>query len=160
MELLAKDLQKENEFKEKQQTIIYEDILKKANAKIKLTHDIHKKTNCVFTLPQIVYGQPRYDTESCIIFLMYKLRANGFRVKQKSKDSIKINWKPKNTNKEKKIQSFADESVSKKEKEKKKKKEKEITPPWEKPKAFNLDTAFDKLAARAELIRQFENNES
>ena len=160
LNLNAKDLQKQNNDQEKKRTMLYEDILRKANIKIKRAHDL-KKTETEFEIPQIVFGQPKVDTEACIIFLMYKLRENKFKVKQISETKIRISWKPKKKNKEKKIKGIIKEQKKKKSKNSKKDPEVPLASNYAEPLAFrglgSKSSSFDHIAARAELIRKFES---
>lgn len=102
-EILAEDLIKQDEDICHKQTIIYEEVLKKCFAKIKITNNIKKQKECLFDIPPIIYGHPRFDIEACIIFLTIKLKKNGFKVKKKSDNQIKISWKPKPTDKKSEI---------------------------------------------------------
>lgn len=107
----------------KKQTIIFEDVLKKCYTRIKMTNDIKKVKECVFEIPQIIYGHPRFDIEACMIFIILKLKEKGYKAKQKSETEIKINWKPKDPNKKKEIKNAIKESEKKPKKNKSLKKD-------------------------------------
>lgn len=116
-EILADDLLKKDEELCKKQTIIYEDVLKKCYSKIKISNNIKKQKECIFEIPQIIYGHPRFDIEACMIFIIIKLKNNGFKAKQKSETEIKISWKPKESDKKKEIK----KNIKEREEEKKSK---------------------------------------
>lgn len=125
-EIHADDLIKKDNEMTKKYTIIYEEVLKKCFSKIKITNDIKKLKECVYEIPQIIYGHPKFDISACMIFVMIKLKQNGFKVKQKSDTEIKISWKPKKGSERKKVIEIAESSKEKSKKEKPKKEKREI----------------------------------
>jgi len=71
----------------------YNTILNRIHQRIKITS--RKQLNeqfCWFVVPEIMIGVPRYDSSTCITYVMDKLQDNGFRVRYTHPNLILISW--------------------------------------------------------------------
>ena len=72
----------------------YTKVLNRAHARIKLTS--RQKNNaqcCWFLVPEVMIGVPKYNTASCIAYVIDKLKDNGFGVKYTHPNLVFISWK-------------------------------------------------------------------
>ena len=73
---------------------VYKRILNRAHAKIKHTSRQRNTEHwCFFIVPEFLVGTPRYDSGSCIAYIMDKLMANGFLVKYTHPNLLFISWR-------------------------------------------------------------------
>jgi len=73
---------------------VYNKVLNRIHAKIKLTS--RQKINeqyCWFLVPEVMIGVPRYDSGSCIAYLVDKLKTNGFNTCYTHPNLLFISWK-------------------------------------------------------------------
>ena len=71
----------------------YNKILEKIHHQIKVAS--RQKLNnqcCWYVIPEFVFGIPRYDIKSCIIYIIQSLEENGFRVKYTHPNLLLIAW--------------------------------------------------------------------
>ena len=72
----------------------YTKVLNRAHARIKQTS--RQKNNaqcCWFLVPEVMIGVPKYNTASCIAYVIDKLKDNGFGVKYTHPNLVFISWK-------------------------------------------------------------------
>lgn len=50
-------------------------------------------TDIIYTIPPFIIGLPRLDLEDCVVYLVYQLRNNGFKVNFTYPNMLHINWK-------------------------------------------------------------------
>lgn len=61
---------------------VYDEILKDCHAKIKGSAKLNGSiTECSFNVPPFKFGLPVYNQKACIIYIVDKLKKNGFTVK-------------------------------------------------------------------------------
>jgi len=89
------DIQKKQYEKDKRRLEIYSKILHKCYYKINSTSD-NEYEHCFFRVPEYVMGSPIYNLTKCVIFLLQKLRENGFKCKYCHPFMIYISWGHKN----------------------------------------------------------------
>lgn len=77
--------------REKKKLEIYKIILKQCHSHIDYYVSFEKHF-CVYTVPSIIFGQPIYDINACICYLMYKLTKDGFDIKFFSPNKMLISW--------------------------------------------------------------------
>lgn len=71
----------------------YNTILNRIHQRIKNTS--RKQLNeqfCWFVVPEIMIGVPKYDSSTCITYVMDKLQDNGFRVRYTHPNLLLISW--------------------------------------------------------------------
>lgn len=69
----------------------YRTILKKCHNKIKLSAK-KGESACVYVIPKIIYGLPKYDQIKCAEYCIEKLRNNGFVVIFTIPNLLVISW--------------------------------------------------------------------
>ena len=72
----------------------YTKVLNRAHVRIKQTS--RQKNNaqcCWFLVPEVMIGVPKYNTASCIAYVIDKLKDNGFGVKYTHPNLVFISWK-------------------------------------------------------------------
>ena len=72
---------------------LYNKLLNRIHVKIKMTS--RQKINnqfCVFPVPEVMLGVPKYDQGACIAYLIDKLKENGFNVRYVHPNTIWIAW--------------------------------------------------------------------
>lgn len=89
------DIQKKQYEKDRKRLEIYTKILQKCYYKINSTSD-NEYEHCFFRVPEYVMGSPIYNLTKCVIFLLQKLRENGFKCKYCHPFMIYISWGHKN----------------------------------------------------------------
>tara|TARA_B100000963_G_scaffold334764_1_gene328250 strand:+ start:1414 stop:1842 length:429 start_codon:yes stop_codon:yes gene_type:complete len=89
------DIQKKQYEKDKKRLEIYNKILQKCYYKINSTSD-NEYEHCFFRVPEYVMGSPIYNLTKCVIFLLQKLRENGFKCKYCHPFMLYISWAHKN----------------------------------------------------------------
>lgn len=71
----------------------YKKILARIHNRIKITSRQNKNIEyCWFTVPEIIFGAPKYDQGSCIAYLMENLKENGFTVTYIHPNLLFISW--------------------------------------------------------------------
>ena len=72
---------------------VYKKILNRTHQKIK--YESRQKSTghyCFFIVPEFLVGTPRYDSASCIAYIIDKLSQNGFIVKYTHPNLLFISW--------------------------------------------------------------------
>ena len=86
-------LHKINEEREKFKLKVYESVLKKCHERIKFVSKLPKSNSfCFYVVPNILYGVPLYDINSCIVYVVSALIKNGFYVAYTHPNLIYISW--------------------------------------------------------------------
>lgn len=76
-----------------QQLNLYNKILNRIHVKIKTTSRQRLNNQfCVFVVPEVMLGIPKYDQGACIAYLIDKLKENGFNVRYIHPNTIWIAW--------------------------------------------------------------------
>jgi len=72
---------------------LFNKILNRIHVRIKTTskQNINEQF-CWFLVPEIIIGVPKYDNDSCIAYLLDKLKKNGFNVKYIHPNTLLISW--------------------------------------------------------------------
>ena len=71
----------------------YNKILAKIHHQIKIAS--RQKINnqcCWYVIPEFVFGIPRYDIKSCIVYIIQTLGDNGFKIKYTHPNLLLISW--------------------------------------------------------------------
>ena len=91
------ELQNNIRKKEKKQKRIFTKILLQCVKRIK-TVAKNEQTECIYSVPNVVFGLPLFNKMTCLEFLIEKLTKKGFRVYPMPPEHILISWKviPKN----------------------------------------------------------------
>lgn len=50
-------------------------------------------TSIIYTIPPFILGLPLLDLEDCVVYLVYQLRSNGFKVHFTYPNMLQIDWK-------------------------------------------------------------------
>lgn len=73
---------------------VYNRILQRIHTKVRYNSRIHPNTqHCWYIIPEIIIGLPKYDNQSCIAYIIDKLRDNGFVIKYIHPNLLFISWK-------------------------------------------------------------------
>ena len=73
---------------------IYNRILQRIHGRIKhLSHTNHTDQHCWYVVPEIIIGVPKYDHNDCIVYIIDKLKDNGFVVRYTHPNLLFISWK-------------------------------------------------------------------
>lgn len=91
------DIQKKQFDKDKFRCYIFNKILERCYLKIKGTSD-NENSYCFFQVPEYIPGEPLYNLTKCVIFILQKLRGNGFNCKYCHPYLIFISWKQESDN--------------------------------------------------------------
>ncbi len=71
----------------------YNKILEKIHSQIKQASRQKLENQCCwFVVPEFVFGIPRYDVKSCIVYIIQSLEENGFNVKYTHPNLLLIAW--------------------------------------------------------------------
>lgn len=73
--------------------MVYDTIYKQCCEKIRYMNTQWHKTACYFIVPSIQIGMPLYKMETCVVYLMYKLRQKGFNIQFLYPNRLVISWK-------------------------------------------------------------------
>ena len=92
-------LRKVKDKKQERRIKIYDEILKNCHNKI-VKHSNEDNDCCIYQVPEFKFGVPIYNLNSCMVYIIYKLRDNGFTVKYIYPNYIFISWKKSETEKE------------------------------------------------------------
>ena len=97
-------LRKTKQDKEEKRTVIFNELLKSCHSKI-IRSSKEEKENCLFKVPEMKIGLPVYNLKSCVAYIIFKLRKNGFKVKYFHPNVLYIDWSKdqKDIEKEKKV---------------------------------------------------------
>jgi hypothetical protein len=87
----AFELQKKQYNKELSRIKIYEKILEKCYYKIKSSSN-NENTYCFYVIPEYILGVPIFNLTNCVIYLIKKLRENGFICKYCHPLNLYISW--------------------------------------------------------------------
>ena len=72
---------------------IYQKILGRVHNKIKHVSRIRNNNKfCVYILPEFILGVPRYDMNTCTMYVIEKLTKNGFNIKYTHPNLLWISW--------------------------------------------------------------------
>lgn len=70
---------------------MFNKILARVHKKIKLEAKKNAKL-CMFLVPEIILNAPKFDNASCIAYLLYHLKENGFLVRYTHPNLLIISW--------------------------------------------------------------------
>lgn len=70
---------------------IYKKVLEKCHHRI-VTISQQGGSQCIYIIPEFMYGIPRYDIYSCSEYIISKLKKNGFRVAYVHPNFLYIDW--------------------------------------------------------------------
>jgi len=85
------ELSKIRDEREVLKTTVYREVLKMCHSKIKRIAD-EGGLFCVYPVPDLVVGLPKFDHVRCMAYLMKKLRENGFIVRFTSPNLLYVSW--------------------------------------------------------------------
>jgi len=72
----------------------YNKVLERAHLRIKTTSRQKNNEQCTwFVVPEVMIGVPKYDTASCIAYVIDKLKDNGFLLNYTHPNLLFISWK-------------------------------------------------------------------
>lgn len=87
------DLYEKKQRQDLKQLSIYNKILNRVHAKIKLTAKRSVAEKCIwFLVPEFIFGQPLYDQGDCIGFVVQKLESNGFQCRYVHPNALYVSW--------------------------------------------------------------------
>ena len=86
------ELQNNIRKKEKKQKRIFTKILLLCIKRIK-TVARNEQTECIFSIPNVVFGLPLFNKTGCLQFLIEKLTKKGFQIYPMPPNHILISWK-------------------------------------------------------------------
>jgi len=87
------ELYKQQKITDDHKLQIYQKILGRVHNKIKHTSRIRNNNKfCVYILPEFILGVPRYDINTCTMYIIEKLTANGFNIKYTHPNLLWISW--------------------------------------------------------------------
>ena len=90
------ELYKQQKITDDHKLKIYQKILGRVHNKIKHTSRIRNNNKfCVYILPEFILGVPRYDINTCTMYIIEKLKTNGFNIKYTHPNLLFISWKGK-----------------------------------------------------------------
>jgi len=92
-------LRQVKESREQKRVKIYNEILKGCHHKI-VIYSQEEVDSCFFKVPEFKFGVPVYNLNSCIVYLIHKLRKNGFKVNYIYPNYLFISWKKSDEDKE------------------------------------------------------------
>lgn len=71
----------------------YNKILKRIHNKILFTSkNLANNQCCWYVIPEVIIGIPKYDNKDCTVYVIHKLRENGFIVKYIHPNLLFISW--------------------------------------------------------------------
>lgn len=71
---------------------VYKKVLEKCCNVINYNNDTLNNTCCVFEVPEMIFGLPKYNLSACIAFIMIKLREEKYIVEYYPPKHIYISW--------------------------------------------------------------------
>jgi Family of unknown function (DUF5759) len=73
---------------------LYNKILNRIHSKIKVASNQRViEQHCWFVIPEMVIGIPKYNSSECTIYIIDKLKDNGFMVSYTNPNLLLISWK-------------------------------------------------------------------
>lgn len=78
--------------REAKKELIYEEVFKKVVDKIKFTNKKSNDCFLMYSIPNYIYGVPRYDLQPCLAYIMKKLTDKYFRVTFYAPNILFISW--------------------------------------------------------------------
>jgi hypothetical protein len=87
------DLYEKNQKRDLKQLSIFNKILNRINKRI-VTTGRNKRTEKFiwFTIPEYIFGEPVYDKNDCIAYIISKLESNGFFIKYMHPNTVFVSW--------------------------------------------------------------------
>ena len=87
------DLYEKNQKRDLKQLSIFNKILNRIHKRI-VTAGRNKRTEKFiwFTVPEYIFGEPVYDKNDCIAYIISKLESNGFFIKYMHPNTIFVSW--------------------------------------------------------------------
>jgi hypothetical protein len=87
------DLYEKNQKRDLKQLSIFNKILNRIHKRI-VTTGRNKRTEKFiwFTIPEYIFGEPVYDKNDCIAYIISKLESNGFFIKYMHPNTIFVSW--------------------------------------------------------------------
>lgn len=89
------DIQKKQYNRELRRINIYNTLLEQCYRKIEATAD-NEYEHCFYRIPEYIMGVPIYNLTKSVIYILQKLRENGFKCKYCHPFMIYVSWKHKN----------------------------------------------------------------
>jgi len=87
------ELYKQQKISEDHKLKIYQKILNRIHNKIKHTSRMRNNSKfCVYVIPEFILGIPRYDINTCTMYIIEKLTTNGFQIKYTHPNLLWISW--------------------------------------------------------------------
>lgn len=87
------DLYKQQKISEDHKLKIYQKILTRIHNKIKHTSRMRNNNKfCIYVIPEFILGIPRYDINTCTMYIIEKLTINGFQIKYTHPNLLWISW--------------------------------------------------------------------
>jgi len=72
---------------------IYNKLLIKIHNRIKLSSRIKTNDNfCTYVMPEVLIGYPNYNLEECLVFIIDKLKIDGFLTRYIHPNLLMISW--------------------------------------------------------------------
>jgi hypothetical protein len=90
--LHAEELRAEHMRKQQRRIQTYLTVLNKCQKRM-ITSSKLDQYECIFTIPDIIHGQPRIETKACLVFLIFKLTRYGYHVTALDHNTILISWR-------------------------------------------------------------------
>ena len=89
--LRAEDIQKEQYRRDKKKIKCYKKVLRMCYNRIKFSSK-RKEDFCFYIIPNYILGEPLYDINTCIIYVMKVLIDGGFKVLYTHPNLLFISW--------------------------------------------------------------------
>ena len=89
------DIQKKQYNRELRRRNIYNTLLEQCFRKIESTAN-NEHEHCFYRIPEYIMGVPIYNLTKSVIYILQKLRENGFKCKYCHPFMIYVSWKHKN----------------------------------------------------------------
>jgi hypothetical protein len=87
------DLFEKNQKRDLKQLSIFNKILGRIHKRITTTSRNKRIDKHIwFTIPEYIFGEPVYDKNDCIAYIITKLEANGFFIKYMHPNTIFVSW--------------------------------------------------------------------
>lgn len=87
------DLYKQQKISQDHKLKIYQKILNRIHNKIKHTSRMRNNNKfCIYVIPEFILGIPRYDINTCTMYIIEKLTTNGFQIKYTHPNLLWISW--------------------------------------------------------------------
>lgn len=92
MDIDINSLHKVHERREQNKRLVYETIYQRCRDKILHVNNNLYKKSLWFNIPTVLFGLPLYNMDSCVCYLLYRLREQGFFVEYYAPNSLYISW--------------------------------------------------------------------